>query len=67
LGRQPRQDVKLPRPFRDWIRPHLRNATDGLVKPKLMNRCPTVWSVDLVLVRARVGIRAPPGSRHEKL
>ena len=42
LGRQQRQNVKVPRRFRDWLRPHLQNATDGLVKPKLMNRYPTV-------------------------
>jgi hypothetical protein len=40
LGRQPRQDVKLSRRFRDWLRPHLQGVAGSLVEPKLRTRCP---------------------------
>jgi len=51
LGRETLQVVKVPRRFRDLLRPHFQDATDGLLKPKLVNRCPTVWCVDLLLAR----------------
>ena len=42
--RQPRQGGKVFQCFRDWLRPHLQGTADGLVKPKLMNRCPTLFA-----------------------
>jgi hypothetical protein len=45
--------------FQGLTPPHLHGATDSLVKPKLMNRYPAVWCVDLCSARVRVGIRAP--------
>ena len=41
-ARQPRQGVKVAQRFRDRLRPHLQDATDGLVKPKLIDMCPTI-------------------------
>ena len=38
------------------LRPHLLGAADGLVKPKLIKRCPTARCADLRLARAL----APP-------
>ena len=41
-GSQPRQGVEVLRRFRSCLLPHLQGVTDGLVEPKLINRCPTV-------------------------
>ena len=41
-GRQPRQGVQVLRSCRDCLLPHLQGVADGLVEPKLINRCPTV-------------------------
>ena len=56
-GRQPRHDVKVLRRFRDWPRPHLQGVADGLVEPKLKNKCPTVYCVYLSSAWARDGMR----------
>ena len=41
-GRQPRQGVEVLRRFRDCLLPHLQGVADGLVEPKLRNKCPNV-------------------------
>ena len=41
-GRQPRQGVEVLRSFGDCVLPYLQGVADGLVEPKLINRCPTV-------------------------
>jgi len=48
--------VKMWR-FCDWPRPHLQSVADGLVEPKLINKCPTVYCVYLRSAWARDGMR----------
>jgi hypothetical protein len=62
LGTQPNQGAKVLQCFRDWPHPHLQRITDGLIKPKLVNRCSTVRCVDLHSIRSRDGKRASPFS-----
>ena len=45
---QPCQDVKVCGRFRDWLHSHLQSVTGGLVKPKLITRCPTLFCVYLL-------------------
>jgi hypothetical protein len=52
-GRQPCQDVKFFRSFRDRLRPHLQGVAGGLVEPKLKAMCSTLYCVRLRWVWAR--------------
>jgi len=58
-GRQPCEVVRVLQHSRYCFFLQLRGATDDLVKPNLIYRCPAVWCVDLRSAWTRNGMRAP--------
>jgi len=60
-GRQPPQDVKVLRRFRDWLRSHLQGVADGLVEPTTTTGCPVCyWDTGHLLIS--VGSTKPPAT-----
>jgi len=50
-GRQQRQDVKVLRLFKDWLRPLLQGIADGLVEPTTTTRYPVYyWDTGHLLI-----------------